>query len=452
MRRPLTQIGKLTSGHSVSDMSKFASQDQWLNKWLVFGAVSLVFFFLNLATFTSLGVVLYSMVAELRWSLTAAGFSFAFLGLACGLSSPLAALTMKWFGGRVTICIGSALLLIGFFIASISQSVFMFYVAMTFLGVGYSLAGNVPGVYLIAAWFKLSSARIIGLYLMLGALGAAFGPPIVEFIVSGSGGWRGHWQVMAITAGVVGLVCFALVRDAEPLPVADTGPKDRSGAIGKAKAAAAMEWDPRRAVFTSQFLLIAGVMTGTMACVTTYSSVLVNHLVKLGATPSGAAFVLSAIAITATLVKAFAGRMCESIAPKYIVAAGVLLQAGGSAMLAFAGNSMLQYASALVFGTGWGLAYVAGTVVLLDYFGGTTGSKILSIVWFLVSVAAAGPIAAGMIADRYGTFAPIFLLYAGMLVALAVPIFAMRRPVARVSAAYPAEALEARLVSNIETV
>jgi hypothetical protein len=39
-----------------------------------------------------------------------------------------------------------------------------------------------------------------------------------------------------------------------------------------------------------------------------------------------------------------------------------------------------------------------------------------------------------------------------MLVALAVPIFAMRRPVARASAAYPAEVLEARLVSNVETV
>lgn len=433
-------------------MSDFAQHDQRLNKWLVFGAVSLVFFFLNLSTFTSLGVVLYSMVAELHWSLTAAGFSFAFLGLACGLSSPLAALAMKWFGGRTTICFGSVLLLLGFFIASVSHSVLMFYGAMVFLGVGYSLAGNVPAIYLISGWFERGSARIIGLYLMLGALGAAFGPPIVEAIVSGSGGWRGHWQVMAITAAAVGAVCFALVRDAKPRLTADASAEERSTGIAKTGIAAATGWSPKQAVFTPQFRLIAAAMAATMFCVTTNSSVAVNHLVKLGATPNAAAYVLSAIAITATIVKAVAGRMCENIAPKYIVAAGLVLQAVGSLMLAFADTTVLQYASALIFGTGWGFTYVAGTVVLLDYFGGTTGSKILSIVWFLVSVAAAGPIAAGMIADRYGTFAPIFILYAGMLSVLAIPIFMMRRPVGQASISAPPEELEAGLVGSVEAV
>ena len=42
-------------------MSSFLMQNQRLSKWLVFGAVSLAFFFLNLATFTSLGVVLFTM-------------------------------------------------------------------------------------------------------------------------------------------------------------------------------------------------------------------------------------------------------------------------------------------------------------------------------------------------------------------------------------------------------
>ncbi len=55
------------------------------DKWAVFGAVSLAFCFLNLATFTSLGVVLFTMAGELQWSMTAAAFSFSLLGIACGL-------------------------------------------------------------------------------------------------------------------------------------------------------------------------------------------------------------------------------------------------------------------------------------------------------------------------------------------------------------------------------
>ncbi len=434
-------------------MTRFLSQDQWYSKWLVFGAVSFAFFFLNLATFTSLGVVLYSMVAELHWSFTAAGFSFSFLGLACGMSSPLPALTMKWFGGRVTVCIGAVLLILAFYLSSISHTLLMFYIAMTFLGIGYSFAGNVPAVYLISGWFGRGSARIIGLYLMLGALGGAFGPPIVRAIVTTTGGWRGHWQVMTATAAFVGIVCFILVRDPKAAPASALGDLlDAPANGGKTGIASSSEWSPRQAVFTPQFMLIAAAMTATMFCVTTYSSVAVNHLVNLGATADGAAFVLSAISISATVVKAFAGWMCEKMSPTLIAAAGLLLQAAGTIILGFADSSALQFGSAILFGTGWGLTYVAGTVVLLDYFGGPVGSRILSIVWLLVSVAAAGPAAAGMIADRYGTFSPIFVVYAVMLICLSVPIFLMRRPIFSTSASRVAASIEPGMTGKIKAV
>ena len=390
-------------------MSSFPSQDQRLSRWLVFGAVSLAFFFLNLATFTSLGVVLFTMEGELHWSITSAVFSFTFLGLACGLTSPLPGMTMRSWGGRRTVCVGAVLLAIGFFLASIAHSLAMFYVAMTFLGAGYSFSGNVPAIYLIAGWFERTAGRMIGIYMMLGAAGAAIGPPIVETIVR-LGGWRGHWQAMAGIAAAIGIISFALVRDAKVPPV-----------VRKAG-------DLRRAALSPQFLLIAGVMTATMACVTTNSSVAINHLVRLGDSPRQAAFVLGAIGAIATLVKFGSGWLCEIMKPPTVTAIGLIMQAIGMFVFGFADSTFLQYASAAIFGTGWGLSYVAGTVVLLEYFGRDIGSQLLSFVWFIVSAAAAGPIAAGLIADNYGTFAPIYVLYAGAMVVLSIPIFLMRRP------------------------
>ena len=83
-------------------MSSFLPQDRWYSKWLVFGAVSLGFFFLNLATFTSLGLVLFTMKSEMNWSITATLFSFTFLGLATGLTSPLPGMTMRsWAIGKI---------------------------------------------------------------------------------------------------------------------------------------------------------------------------------------------------------------------------------------------------------------------------------------------------------------------------------------------------------------
>jgi MFS family permease len=393
-------------------MSSFLAQNQWPNKWLIFGAISLAFFFLNMATFTSLGVVLFTMEGELHWSITSAVFSFTFLGLACGLTSPLPGMTMRTWGGRRTVCVGAVLLAIGFFLASIAHSLLMFYLAMTFLGAGYSFSGNVPAVYLIAGWFEGSAARMIGIYMMLGAAGAAIGPPIVEVIVR-LGGWRGHWQAMALIAAAIGIVSVALVRDA------------------KAPPAVRAAGDLRRAALSPQFLLIAGVMTATMACVTTNSSVAVNHLVRLGDNPQQAAFVLGAIGAIATLVKLGSGWLCEIMKPVTVTAIGLILQAIGMFIFGFADSTFLQYASAAIFGTGWGLSYVAGTVVLLEFFGRDIGSQLLSFVWFIVSVAAAGPIAAGVIGDTYGTFAPIYVLYAGAMVVLSIPIFLMRRPADR---------------------
>lgn len=397
-----------------------------LMRWSVFTGVSLAFFFLNMATFTSLGVVLYTMMADLHWTATQAGLSFTAMGVACGVSSPFAAVSIKWIGPRLTIVAGCALLVAGFLLAAYTQDVPEFYAGMAALGIGFSLAGNVPGVYLIAAWFEEGSSRIIGFYLMLGALGSAFGPPLVQRIVAGSGGWRGHWQVMALTSAALAVACWAMVRD-----------RATRQARGLAAAPESV-WTPRAAIFTWQFLLVSAGMAATMACVTTNNSVVIPHLVNLGATPVTAALVLSMIAITATVVKGGAGRLCEIMSPAHVLAAGLVLQGLGNVLLGRADSAFLRDASALTYGTGWALTYVAGTIVLLRYFGSDVGAKVLSVVWLLVTVAAAGPYAAGVIADSTGSYAPIFDVFAGMLFVVAVPSLMMREPAIR-AASVPAE-------------
>jgi MFS family permease len=401
-------------------MSSLALQDRGFSKWLMFGAVSFAFFFLNLATFTSLGVVLFTMEAELHWSITAAVFSFTFLGLACGLTSPLPGMTMRSWGGRRTVCVGAGLLAAGFFLAAIAHSLLTFYTAMVFIGAGYSFTGNVPAVYLISGWFQGRSARMIGIYMMLGAAGAAVGPPIVEVIVR-LGGWRGHWQAMAWISIALLALSFVFVRDAK-VP-------DAPRAVGHF----------RRALFSPQFLLIAAVMTANMACVTTNSSVAMNHLVKFGDTPQKAAFVLGMIGAIATIFKFGSGWLCEVMRPPVVTAIGLALQAVGMALFGFADTIPLQYASAIAFGTGWGLSYVAGTVVLIEFFGRDIGSQLLSCVWFIVSFAAFGPIAAGYFGDNYGTFAPIYVLYGAMMAILVFPILVMRRPTEGAVAAGPSQ-------------
>jgi MFS family permease len=398
-------------------------------KWLVLVAVSLIFFFLNGATFASLGVVLFSMIKDLHWSQTAAGVSFSLLGIACGVASPLPALLLKRIGSRRVVVLGGTCLAAGFWLAFAASGLPLFYLAMIFLGLGYALAGNIPGVYLIATWFPQTSSRVIGFYLMLGAAGNVVGPPLVAAVVAASHSWRFNWFLMGIAAVCITFLCLLFVRDAP----GTTASADQQGSVATPVSTVlhppVLAWRDREALLTRQFLLVAVSMTLTVAGITTNSSVTVTHLVHLGTTPAFAAFILSLVALVATLAKGVAGRLSENIRPSRVLAAGLVLQSIGDVAFSTGGSPMGDYVFACAFGVGWGFSYVAANLVLLEYFGREVGARILSVVWMLSTLAAAGPVAAGMIADHFGTFSPIFVVYAVLLIALALPIFIMRTPV-----------------------
>jgi MFS family permease len=402
-------------------------------KWLVLTAASLIFFFLNGATFASLGVVLYSMIRDLHWSQAEGGMSFSLLGIACGVASPLPALLMRRLGCRRVVVLGGLCLSAGFALAFAAGGLPAFDLAMVLLGLGYALAGNIPGVYLIASWFPHSSRRAIGFYLMLGAAGNVIGPPLVAAVVASSHSWRFNWLLMGIVAAAITLLCLIVLRDAPGTAGSVDWPVAVAAPAGAAPHSALIPWRDRDAMLTRQFLLVAASMTLTIAGVTTNSSVAVTHLVHLGMTPAFAAFILSLVALIATLAKGLAGRLSENVRPSRVLAAGLLLQSVGD--IAFSGGSggsvLGDYTFAAAFGIGWGLSYVAANLVLLDYFGREVGARILSVVWMVSTLAAAGPVAAGIIADRFGTFSPIFVVYAALLLAVALPIFLMRSPPVR---------------------
>ena len=391
-------------------------------QWSTLGAISLVFFFLNAATFASLGVVLYTMIADLHWSQTAAGFSFSLLGIACGVASPLPAILMKRISCRVIIVLGGACLTAGFWFAGASSGLALFYLAMILAGLGYALAGNVPGIFLVASWFPATSSRMIGLYLMIGAAGNVAGPPLVSALVAALHSWRMHWFLMSIAAAVIALICLLLIRDA---PLAQSPEREPAGG---SVAGGVARWTEREAMLTPQFMLLAASMTLTVAGITTTSSVAVGHLVREGATPVFAAWILSLVALVATIAKGVAGRLCEKYRPSRVFAAGLALQCVGDIALSYGGSPFGAYAFAAAFGVGWGWSYLAGCVLPLQYFGREVGSRVLSVIWLVSTLAAAGPLLAGMIADRFGSFSPIFAVFAVGLIVLAPALVNMRAP------------------------
>jgi MFS family permease len=398
-------------------------------RWLILLSVSFMFLFATGATFTSLGVVLYTMMGDLHWSRAAGGTCFSVLGLTCGLSSPLPAMMMARFGTRLTVFAGSLVLCAAFLLAAAAQALVPFVLATGLMGIGFTMVGNIPGVNVLAAWFPARRERAIGLYLLSGGLGGVVGPAAVTLIVDLSGSWRVNWLVMAITAIVGGLVSLAVVSDAAPaftpLPDADeTKPAVFRNII---------DWTYRAAIATPQFMIIAATMVITMACMITVNSAAVTHLADRGLSPGFGASMLALQALAATLAKGASGPIGERFEPRLMLAFGLVAEAAGILLLSFIQGEATAYLFAILFGLGWGSAYFAANMLAINYFGVRHSSAILSTVWLLTTVATGGPLLAGLISDRFGTYAPVFEGL-GVLLLVVSAFVAFSRPPIRATA------------------
>lgn len=414
---------------------------------LIMIVASLGFFFVTATTFTSLGYVLYTMVADLGWSQAAAGMSFSFLGLACGLSSPLAPMLMKWIGTRLTMFLGGVVLGVGFLLAATVHGILVFFVATTFMGVGFSLIAPSPAVYLLATWFPRTASRMIGFYFMAGAFGGVVGPLVVGAIVSTTGSWRVHWMVMAIAAFVVGLISLATIKDAVPVTavsdVKNAGLAEKTGDTEVAPELAL--WTVRQALMSRSFLLLALAMMIVQTVVTTMHSSLVAHVASLGHGPTPGALAMSLLALMGTLTKGVTGALSEKISPKLLLVWGLAVQGAAMVLLSVGGVPAWAYVAALLFGVGWGLSWLSAHVLLLRYFGGAIAGDMVAMATMATTFAVVGPLVAGWSADKTGSFVPVFLIFAGLLALTVVVTGLFLRPLATRSTTQPTNDTERQL-------
>ncbi len=386
----------------------------------VLAAVAASFFFASATTFQSLGVVLFAMQGDFHWSETATGSAFLALGLMCCASGLLPVALIPRIGGRWTVCCGCLILALGFAFASLTQSLPMIYFAAGLFGVGFPLAASTPGIYLIAAWFGKRASRMIGLYLMVGTLGGALGPPLAEALIASAGGWRLYWLAMAAAGLVTAALCAALIK--EP-PSAVAGPANPADA-----AAADAGWSYGEALRTPQFLVLALALVATQTGLVTVSSVASPHFYRLGWPGGAAAEILGAQALVGTVATGISGWLTERVDPRRLHAVALLAQAVGMLLLAFATTGWLTYAFILSFGIGWSVARVAITILLIRYFGHKSGTAVMSTIWMLCGVAALGPPAAGLVADLTGSFTPALSALGLLLLPLAAAASLMRSP------------------------
>ncbi len=160
--------------------------------WIKFALVSLIFFQITAATFTSLGVALPFMIEEMRWSWSSAGLGFSMLSFMVGIGSRIPSWTLRHFGTRATFAIGGVVMAAGFVLLATTSGLYQYLVGAGLAGLGYTLCSVIPGVAVINQWLPHRRSFAIGAYMTIGGLGGVAGPLIVTSIVASTGSWRGR--------------------------------------------------------------------------------------------------------------------------------------------------------------------------------------------------------------------------------------------------------------------
>ena len=393
--------------------------------WFVLLAFSAMFFLVTAGTFTSLGVVLPDMVRDLGWDWTAAGLGFTLLGVSCGLSSYPPAFMIRKFGVRATVLFGTAILCAGFLLLYFVNSVPTYFAAMLLAGTGFSFVATVPGTYMIARCFKKQSMAF-GIYFTIGGVGGIAGP-LIYFLVWDN--WRMHWMIVTILTALAGLVTAAFLREGK-----DEDERAENIAISAAEESPSgvyvtkQPWTAKQALRTPQFYVIAAAYVSFLLCGITVNSLSVGHLSELGISMAVAGGLLSFEAFLNAASRAVSGFVGEYIDPKKLLAISLALLVAGMIGLGFGSNWFALSVYAVGIGVGYGMTFLATSVLLMNYYGRSAYLELFSFMNVAATLASFGPFLGGYMRDVTGSFTYAFFLYTLVPGLVLIAVMLMRPP------------------------
>lgn len=397
--------------------------------WSVLTAFSLLFFIITATTFTSLGVVLPAMVHTFNWSWANAGLGFTLLGLACGLSSYLPAITIRKWGVRLTLLLGMLILVAGFTCLYYINSIQLYFAGTVLLGIGFSFVATVPGTFVLSRLFE-KQTFIFGIYFFIGGLGGVVGPVIYFLSMTLWQNWRMHWAISGIAMAVMLVITMLLLKENEQELAhakrinqsSDT--RANSSSVGKPQ----YKWSAKDAFKTWQFYVIAAAYTSFLLCGITVNSFAVAHITERGFSVAIAASLLSTQAFVNAFSRVGGGILGEYINAKKLLLISLATIIAGMIAISYASSMLSLVVFTLGIGIGYGMTFLSSSVLLTEYFGRQPYLELFSVMNLISTIACFGPLVAGMIKDSYGSFTSAFLLYA--LVPLTIFIIAifMKKP------------------------
>ena len=369
---------------------------------------------------------------ELGLSRAATSLVFSLARIEGAIEGPLAGYLLDRFGPRPLMIAAILLSGIGYMCLGGVHSYTAFLVV--YLGVislAFSAGFMHSPMVLVNSWFIRRRAMAMTLISSSVSIGGALITPIVALCVH-TWGWRYGAFISGLGLILIGVpLAWPVRRSPESMGLRPDGePHENPSAPGKSPALrhAETELNLPQAMRTSAFWLI---ILATMARVAAFNTITVHFIpimVWKGVSQERAALLLSAMAVVSLLTHLLLGWLADHVHKPRLMAASMLV--GTVALLLLTrGESEWALWVFIVLFTFVESIFPVGWATVGDFFGrkhfGTIRGTMSA---FYLWGAAAGPVVAGAIYDRYQSYAPMMPPLIALFLLAAVFYAALKKP------------------------
>jgi len=393
--------------------------------WVVVGTAFSVLFMAYGAQF-SFGVFFSALLEEFRWSRGALSGAFALYAFGySGLAVVSGHLTDRW-GPRAVIAVGGGFLGAGWIAMSMTSSLwhpYVFYGVVAALGMS---TANVPCSATVARWFVRRRGLATGLATAGGSLGAFCLPPLAQMLVSGVG-WRRAYVIFGAAILLsLNLLAPLMKRDPEGLGLTPDG--DSPAETRVAPLETGRDYTMSKAMRTRAFWVLFSLFAATWIPIFAPLVHLVPLARGLGVDPLVAATLVSALGMAGIVGRLVMGSLSDRIGRRSAIGIGLVLQILAFLGFAVAGSLPALYAASIAFGFSYGAVASLFPAIVADFFGREQAGSLVGLLFAMSgSMAALGPLGAGFIYDRTGSYGPAWVASAALNV-VALGLLAWARP------------------------
>jgi len=369
------------------------------------------------------GFFLKAFESKYNWSRTLISGASAFARAETALFGPVEGFILDKFGARKVMTIGFVVSAFGFYLLSSTTTVLSLYISYFFMSFGTAIAGWLPIITLMNAWFDKKKTFAMAMS-MNGVHFAGWAAAILAFSIQNYG--------IRQTTFVISLIflCFSplsylIIRD-KTIKSSET--KIISEKSERKRFSLKINLSPKikYGLTHRPFWIIAIAHMCSTASVVTLGVHLPAHITDIGYSTLQAGYIVMVYSTVALIAQIIGGYLGDRIVKKYVLTIFLIIQSIALFILSFVRNIVGIIVFSIFYGIAFGGRNPLFTSIRGDYFDRSVFATFFGLSGMVINIGTvSSPVLTGYLFDTRGDYSIAFFILGIMALIGAVLCFSL---------------------------